>query len=183
MTARGRLALALGFAVYLIAWAFGSKALYPAAIGLMLVALLAWAWMRLARRPDRLSRMTRKREHFEGDDVEIALEVELGPGLLPPFPVVLHERIAKLGARRTRLRRGGSRLRAAYLLERVPRGRYVLEEARAVLEDPFGLARAEVELSTGAPLLVYPRLVTLERLFSDAGAALPEGRRLLLRRP
>lgn len=183
MTRRGRLALALGLAAYLVAWAFGSKALYPVATGLVLVTLLMWAWMRLARKPTRLSRHTDKLEHFEGDDVAVSVEVELGPGVLPPGPVFLQERLSKLGERETRLRRGGAGLYARYGLSRVPRGRYLLEDVRVVLEDPFGFERVEAELPAAAALLVYPRLVALDRVFSDIGATLPEGRRLLMRRP
>ena len=62
-------------------------------------------------------------------------------------------------------------------------GRYAVEEARAAIEDPFGLARAEVELPAGGALVVYPRLVALDRLFSESGAHAQDGRRLLLRRP
>ena len=51
MTHRGRVALALGGATYLAAWAFGSKVLYPVALGLIAAVLLAWAWTRLANRP------------------------------------------------------------------------------------------------------------------------------------
>ena len=51
------------------------------------------------------------------------------------------------------------------------------------IDDPFGLARAEVELAAGGALLVYPRLVPLDRLFSESGAHAQDGRRLLLRRP
>lgn len=184
MTRRGRLALALGLGAYLVAWAFGSKAVYPVAIGLVLAAVLAWAWMRLARQPLSLCRTTLGRDYFEGDDVDVSLEVELGPGLLPPGLVVLHEQLAKLGERRTSLRGRGSRVRGRYVLERVPRGRYTLEHAQAVLQDPFGLVRTEASLPpSGAATLVYPRLVRLDTLFSDAGRTLPEGRRLLLRRP
>ena len=50
-----------------------------------------------------------------------------------------------------------------------------------MLEDPFGLARAQVDLDAASTILVYPRLVELDRLFSGAGASLPEGRRLLMR--
>jgi uncharacterized protein (DUF58 family) len=93
---------------------------------------------------------------------------------------VLNERMSKLGPRVTRLEGVGSRRMGAYVLERLPRGRYELQEATAVLEDPFGLARIEAELDAASTILVYPRLVELERLFSDAGASLPEGRRLLM---
>ena len=51
MTSRGRLALALGATTYLAAWAFGSKILYPVAIGLPVAVLLAWLWTALANRP------------------------------------------------------------------------------------------------------------------------------------
>src|SRR5207248_5535973 len=51
------------------------------------------------------------------------------------------------------------------------------------LEDPFGLEQAEVKLQGGGALLVYPRLVELDRLFSETGSHSLDGRRLLLRRP
>ena len=52
-----------------------------------------------------------------------------------------------------------------------------------MIDDPFGLAHAEVDLVAGGSLLVYPRLVALDRLFSESGAHAQDGRRLLLRRP
>jgi uncharacterized protein (DUF58 family) len=64
----------------------------------------------------------------------------------------------------------------------VPRGRYRID-AVAVVEDPFGLERIELPLGRQPALVVYPRLVELERLFSEVGAHAGEGRRLLLQRP
>ena len=180
MTRRGRLVLLVGVAVYLAAWAFGSRALYPLAVGLVVAAIAAWIWMRLARRPVRLIHSGRGRDHYEGDDVDVRVEVELTRGGLPPSAVVLDQRMSKLGERVTRLEGSGRRRSGTYVLERLPRGRYELQEVNAVLEDPFGLARAEVGLDAASTILVYPRLVELERLFSDAGASLPEGRRLLM---
>jgi len=178
VTRRGRFALLFGVAAYLAAWAFGSKALYPLAVGLVVAPLAAWAWMRLARRPVSLTRVTRGRDHFEGDDVEVEVRVELGPGI-PPAAVVLQESISKLGERTTRLRGG----EAQYVLARLPRGRYEVVRAAAVLEDPFGLARTEVELSAHSPVLVYPRLVRLQQLFTEVGSTLSEGKRVLVHRP
>ena len=43
MTRRGRAVLALGFFVYLAAWVFGSRALYPVATGLLFTVALAVA--------------------------------------------------------------------------------------------------------------------------------------------
>ena len=98
---------------------------------------------------------------LEGEDVWVTLEAR--PETRVPAPsLVVSERIAKLGPRRTQLSRSGRLYRGTYVLERVPRGRYAVEEARATIEDPFGLEREEVDLTTGGALLVYPRLVDLE---------------------
>src|SRR5205814_4744473 len=57
------------------------------------------------------------------------------------------------------------------------------EETTALIEDAFGFDRVELELAAPGALLVYPRLVELDRLFSETGASARDGRRLLLRRP
>ena len=182
MTKNGRLALALGVATYAAAWAFGSKPLYPIATGLLLVVLFAWASVRLAKKPMRLVRTTSAQEQLEGEDLRVHLELQPESRVLP-VSVVLVEEMGRLGERRVPLRRGDRRLFGSYVLRSLPRGRYPFGEARALLEDPFGLEHAEVPLRAGGALLVYPRLVELDRLFSETGAHSPDGRRLLLRRP
>ncbi len=183
LTRRGRMTFLFGVTVYVVAWAFGSKSLYPVAVGLVLAVLLAWAWIRLARRPEALQWGSRRREHIEGDEVQIEIEARLEPGRVPPPATLLEQSVRSLGVRRTRLERNGDVLSARYRLVGVPRGRYVLRGARAIMEDPFGLERAEIKLPGGSTLLVYPRLAELGELFSDWGAGQPHGRRLLLRRP
>ena len=179
MTHRGRLALALGGATYLAAWAFGSKVLYPVALGLPAAVLLAWLLTRLANRPLQLRRTLPPGERLEGEDVEVGLEL-LGERPLVPAKWVLRERIGRLGEHATPLAAHG---RASYVLEALPRGRYAFEDTRAEIEDPFGLERVEQPLSAPGALLVYPRLVELDRLFSESGARSHDGRRLLLQRP
>src|SRR5262249_12884162 len=66
---RGRSVLALGFVVYAAAWIFGSKPLYPVAIGLLAVSLLSWLWVRVAKGPFRFHRRTRESYVYEGEDV------------------------------------------------------------------------------------------------------------------
>ncbi len=177
LTPRGRLALALGAVTYLAAWTFGARALYPPAVGLVLAAALAWTWLRVCAKPVRLHRSVRGGRRLEGHDATVDLVVELA-GRIPPPPMRLHERIAKLGERETDLGRG----RARYTLWALPRGRYTVEEARVVLEDTFGLARLDVPLETRGALVVYPRHVELDRIFSEHGLRDPGGIRLLLRR-
>jgi uncharacterized protein (DUF58 family) len=179
MTRRGRLALVLGGATYLGAWAFGSKILYPVALGLPVAVLLAWLWTAFANRPLQLRRTLPAGERLEGEDVEIEVDLASERRLLPARWTLL-ERISKLGQRATALGADG---RGRYVLERLPRGRYTFEDSMAVIEDPLGLERVEQPLTAPAALLVYPRLVELERLFSESGTRSHDGRRLLLRRP
>jgi uncharacterized protein (DUF58 family) len=179
LTRRGRLALVLGGATYLGAWAFGSTVLYPVALGLPMAVLLAWLWTALANRPLQLRRTLPAGERLEGDDVEIRVDLTSERRLVPARWTLL-ERIGKLGRRATTV---GANGRARYVLERLPRGRYTFEESVAVIEDPLGLERVEQRLAAPAALLVYPRLVELERLFSESGTRSHDGRRLLLQRP
>jgi uncharacterized protein (DUF58 family) len=182
MSMTARVALALAAATYLVAWAFGSRALYPLAVGLALVAVTAWGWTRLAAGPMRLRRRAGRGEHFEGEDVWVSVELERR-SLVPTGPLTLVERLGELGERRTRLRRDGRRLAGEYVLERLPRGRYDVESAEVVIEDPFGLERVAVPLQAPGAVLVFPRLVALDTLFSESGRHAQDGRRLLLRRP
>src|SRR5919201_5368055 len=174
MTRNGR--LALGAATYLAAWAFGSVPLYPIATGLLLVVLFAWASVRLAKKPMRLVRTTSAHEQLEGEDLRVHLELQPDSRVLP-VSIVLVDEVGRLGERHVPLRRGDGRLFGSYVLRRPPRGRYPFGQARAILEDPFGLERAEVQLAGGGALLVYPRLVELGRLFSETGAHSLDGRR------
>jgi uncharacterized protein (DUF58 family) len=178
MTARGRALLGLGLLTYVVARAFGSTPLYPVALGLLLAPLVAWLWIRLAQGPMRLHRTVQAGGRLEGDDVEVELRLEHSSHLPPPS-LVLVENVSGLGERRTPLESRHGR----YRLAGVRRGRYLFHDVRAVLEDAFGLQRAEIPLAAPWTLLVYPRLVELDRLFSEGGTYAQDGRRLLLRRP
>jgi uncharacterized protein (DUF58 family) len=181
LTARGRLVLLLGGAVYLGAWAFGARTLYPVAVGFVLAAVLAWAWVRLLDKPMTLDRSTWGEEHVEGADVPVTLELD-HEGPLRPSTLPVVERISGLGEREVTLARNGDRLEGRFVLRSVPRGRYPFSSSYAILEDPFGLERTHVPLGASGALLVYPRLVELGELFSESGAYAREGRRLMIRR-
>jgi uncharacterized protein (DUF58 family) len=182
VTPRGKLVLAVGVLAYVGAWLFGATSVYPAAAGLVLGPLAARAWVRAAAGPIRLARRPGRGSLVEGEDVWIRLEAQ-PQSRVPPPALRVRERLARLGDQEVPLRRDRRAHRGTYVLERVPRGRYVVEEAVATLEDPFGLASAEVALDTGAAIVVYPRLVELDALFSESGAHAQDGRRMLLRRP
>lgn len=183
MTARGRGVLALGVLCWIIAVVFGSPALYPVAAGLVIVVPLAVAWVRITLRQPRVTRRWRHEDVLEREDVRIQLELEREPGV--PLPaVVAHERLGRLGEKQVELRpHGRGRHWGSYILRDVPRGRHRFEPVRLAISDPFGLAEAGMALETQEALVVYPRLVELERLFVDGGAGPEHGRQLLLRRP
>ncbi len=182
MTPKGRWALVLAAVAYLAARAFGSKPLYPVAVGLALTVLVAWVWVRAFSGSFQLRRTLGRIDHLEGDDVRVALSLEHDSRV--PLPSVsLVERIGKLGVRQTPLEHRRGRLAARYELSSLRRGSYVFEETRAIFEDPFGLDRLEIPVAAPGALLVYPRLVDLDRLFSESGSQAQDGRRLLLRRP
>ena len=182
LTPRGRLLLILGGALYVAAWAFGSQALYPVAIGFLLAVLVSALSVHAAARPMAYRRRADSLEHVEGDDVVIDVELEArGPLELVSVSVIEH--FARLGERRIPLRWDGSFLRGRYVLQSVARGRYALEHATALVEDPFGLEQGRVPLADQGALLVLPRIVELDLLFSESGTRADHGRRLLLRRP
>jgi uncharacterized protein (DUF58 family) len=182
VTRRGRLTLALGLATYVAAWAFGAQALYAPAVGLVLASLAALAWTQLLSRPLRLHRSVDRERPVEGDDVLIRVELETDGGVLPGS-VVLHDPAGGLGERDVTVPRDGKRLRTAYRVRRVPRGRYRFSDAEVAIEDPFGLARREQPLPDTGTLLVYPRLTRLASLFSERGLRTHGAGRVLLRRP
>ena len=190
MTGRGRAVLLLGVFCWIIAVVFGSPALYPVAAGLVIVVPLAVAWVRITLRQPHLSRRWRQEDAvwrnddlLERDDVRIQLELEREPGV--PLPsVVARERIGRLGDEEVELRpHSRGRHWGSYRFYNVPRGRHRFDPVRLSITDPFGLAEARLTLDEQQALVVYPRLVELERLFFDGGAGPEHGRRLLLRRP
>lgn len=183
LTDRGRYALALGGATYLAGWAFGSHVLYPIAVGLVLVVIAAAFWVRFLAKPVRLRRAVRGGNHVAGDDVPVSLELDV-EGRAIPTTLTVSEGIERLGRREVVLtRRTGQRLRGDYVISRVPRGRYPFVPLTVAIDDPFGLERKEIELDAPGALLVFPRLVSLDALFSETGSRVQEGRRLLMRRP
>jgi uncharacterized protein (DUF58 family) len=148
----------------------------------VLAVAAAALWVRFLAKPMTLNRILSEGEHLAGDDIPVRLEVDL-EGRMPSGALVVRERIARLGEIETVMVNRRGRLRGSYRIEHVSRGRYAVESVDAVLEDPFGLERVELKLPAGESLLVYPRLVDLDGLFSESGARALEGRRLLLRRP
>ena len=182
LTDRGRWILAFGGGVYLAAWGFGSDALYPIALGLVLAVAAAAFWVRFLSRPVTLNRILSEERHVDGDDIPVRLEVDVD-GRIPSGALVVRERIGRLGERETVMVNRRGRLRGSYSFEHVPRGRYPVEAVEAILEDPFGLERVEIEAAGRGVPARLPEARRAGRTLLGLGSDALEGRRLLLRRP
>ncbi len=181
LTLRGRFALLLGAALYAVSWGFGIDEGYALAVGLILVVAAAFVYVRIGAGPLRFVRRAGRGEHVEGADLPVRVEVVAENGLAP-FGATLVDSLPGGEEQLVALERRGDRLAGSYVLPGLPRGRYRLDAARLVIEDPFGLERVERRLDAGGAVVVYPRVYELDRLFSDGGAPGGTGRRLLLSR-
>lgn len=182
MTRRGRAVLAIGLLVWIVAWLFGSRALFPVAAGFVLAVLAGVAWVRLSRQPLAASRSWGGHGLVEGDDVRIMVRIR--PSSRIPFPVaVAHDVVGRLGEHTIELRRESGVLVGSYTLRALARGRHVFEPIRVSIADPWQLAERSLRVDAREVLVVYPRLAELDGLFSEPGATLADGRRLPLRRP
>jgi uncharacterized protein (DUF58 family) len=176
---RGATALLLGGVAYAASWAFGSQSLAVVGIGLALAGGLALVWSRWARGPLRLTVQAAPAPVIEGDTLRLELELTRRRAV-PLAAVVLHLRWARLGEHEVSLRGAGRLLTGRLVLAAVPRGVHRPELVEVTHEDPLGLERIVQALPRQRPLLVRPRVLFLEALFSDAG---PEGGAARLRRP
>jgi uncharacterized protein (DUF58 family) len=171
--------LALGLAALVASWAFGSRPLAPIGVGLVLAAVAARLWARAVAGRVMLERRLGSDLSLEGDDVTISYRLARA-SRIPVGTAFVRETVGRLGVHEGRVRGGRAEMRLAA----VPRGRYLLERAEVVLEDPLGLERVSLAPGGGGhALVVAPRVVELGALFSDAGRDSFQGRRLLLRRP
>ncbi len=178
---RGGGALLLGIVALVGAAAFGSRALGVVGVGLLLAGGLGRAWAVFARSRVRASAEAHPASATEGDEVRLALEVRR-ESRVPTGAAVVQAQLGRLGHVRCRLRGHGAVLRGQIELGRPPRGRFRITEATLELGDPLGLETVTLPLEIPTAVVVQPRLVQLETLFSDSGRVGSDGRRLLLRR-
>ena len=182
---RGRLALALGCATYLAAWAFGSKPLYPVALGLLARRRSSPALWTAAREPSR-SRLRRRLpevDRFEGDDVR-------GAARAPASRAASCRRRSSLRRADRQARRardaaaGAARATRRYVLRSVPRGRYAFEESTRRDRGPVRARPRSRSRSRRRARCSSTRGSSSSTGSSPRrGTRAHDGRRLLLRRP
>jgi len=176
-------ALLLGACVTVAALMFGSRPLGVAGVGLLLAAGAARVWAGLVQGPISVVHGAHPAPAVEGDRVRLRIEVQRA-SRIPVGSIVARGSLDRLGAYERRLTGRGRSAAADLDLGLLPRGRFAISDARIELGDHLGLESVSLAVDpAGAAVVVHPRLVELQMLFSDAGRLGGAGRRLLLRRP
>jgi uncharacterized protein (DUF58 family) len=174
--------LALGAVAMVAAFATGSRPLGVVGVGFLVAALLTWLWAWLVDGPVAVTTTIAPIPAVEGDHVRVAVDVRRASHM-PVGSMVLQLSAGRLGERICRLRSRGRRATGELDLGRLPRGIYMLSDTRVVFGDLLGLVSvAPCTTCEPATAVVRPRLTALDGLFSDAGRAAGDGRRVLLRR-
>ena len=175
--------VALGAIALVAAIASGSRALGVVGVGFLLAGGVTWLWAWLVDRPVHIDHRFDPSPATEGDAVRVALGVQRR-SRTPVGSMTVRLTVGKLGTCSCRLRgHDGGVARGGVTLGPLPRGVYELSDARVVFGDLLGLVTVSPRvLCDPSTLVVRPRLTALDGLFSDAGRAVGDGRRVLLRR-
>lgn len=143
---------AAGAVLCAVAAAFAAPELYVPGVSLLLVGVVAPAWVNLAARGVRLSLRAPEGVVQEGERVTVQLAVARGRCPLPAgtLTLVSPEQALALPSRRD----GGT---ATTSLPMYRRGRHAIGPLRLTVRDPLGLYSREVSSSAGE-VLVLPRV-------------------------
>jgi uncharacterized protein (DUF58 family) len=174
--------LALGAVAMAAAIASGSRPLGVVGVGFLFASALSWLWTWFAESPTAVSYAVAPVPATEGDRVRVAIEARrLSRLLLGSMSV--RATVGRLGPRECALESSGRVSRGSFELDRPPRGVFRITETAISLGDLLGLVAVSPPVTAdAATVVVRPRLVALDGLFSDAGSGAGDGRRLLLRR-
>jgi len=174
--------LVLGAIALVAALATGSRVLGVVGVGFLIAGVVTWAWAWFADSPVAVTTTVTPTPAVEGDRVRVAVDVRRTSGT-PVGSLTVRVSAGRLGERSVRLRPRGRRASGEVDLGRLPRGVYTFSETEVVLGDLLGLVTVTPALvCEPATVVVRPRLTELDGLFSDAGRAAGDGRRILLRR-
>jgi uncharacterized protein (DUF58 family) len=174
--------LSLGVVALVAALATGSRVLGVVGVGFLIAGAVTWVWAWLADSPVAVTTTVTPSPAVEGDRVRLAVDVRRTSGT-PVGSLTVRVSAGRLGERSFRLRPRGRRASGDVDLGRLPRGVYPFSDTEVVLGDLLGLVTVKPVLVCDSPtVVVRPRLTELDGLFSDAGRAAGDGRRILLRR-
>jgi uncharacterized protein (DUF58 family) len=160
---RASSAIGLGLALLVAGRLFGTAALFPAGIALLVIPLVSVAWVSLAVSGLRLRRSVPGAPVIEGRGY--ALELALEGGLLPPPGGSLTDPLLD---RTLVIRRRSHRWEETVVFAR--RGRRALGTAEALVHDSFWLGARRRRSAAGGEIVVLPRVEPLRFTAGGAGA-------------
>ena len=174
--------VALGTIALVAAIASGSRALGVVGVGFLLACGVTWLWAWLVDGPVHVIHKVDPAPAVEGDAVRVALGVRRR-SWVPLGSLTVRLTVGKLGACSCRMHGHGRLAKGGINLGPLPRGVFELSEPSVVFGDLLGLVTVTPRVvSEHVTVVVRPRLTALDGLFSDAGRAAGDGRRVLLRR-
>jgi uncharacterized protein (DUF58 family) len=174
--------VALGAIALVAAIASGSRALGVVGVGFLLAGGVTWLWAWLVDSPVHVVHKIDPSPAVEGDAVRVALGVRRR-SRVPLGSVSVRLTVGKLGTCSSRMRGHGQLAKGGINLGPLPRGVFALSDPKVVFGDLLGLVNVTPHVACEpATVVVRPRLTALDGLFSDAGRAGGDGRRVLLRR-
>jgi uncharacterized protein (DUF58 family) len=174
--------VALGIIALVAAVASGSRVLGVVGVGFLIAGGLTWLWAWVADGPVTAVHSVTPSPATEGDRVRLAVRLERA-SRIPVGSTSVRFEAGRLGELSCRVHGHGRTATGEIDVGRPPRGVYVLSDTTVVLGDLLGLlAIAPRVVCERTSIVVRPRLVALDGLFSDAGTAVGDGRRVLLRR-
>ena len=174
--------LALGAIALTAAVASGSRALGVVGVGFLLAAGVSWLWAWLVDGPVSVVETVTPVPATEGDRVRVGIEVSRY-SRTPLGSMTVRLDVGRLGERTCRPRGQGRLATGEIDLGPLPRGVFTLTGTEVVLGDLLGLVTVAPRVACDpVTVVVRPKLTALDGLFSDAGRAVGDGRRVLLRR-
>jgi uncharacterized protein (DUF58 family) len=166
---------AAGIVALIAAGGFGTPALRPLGIGMLILGVGAIALVEVVAKGVRISRGVDREALPSGERAVATVRLNgwpvrnralgiLGWEIRPGLPET-----ARSEARRPTWL--GSEIRAEFRFSGLPRGEHRFGPPGVAIADPFGLARVRRAVETDATLLILPRTVPIAVPFWESGAA------------
>jgi uncharacterized protein (DUF58 family) len=169
ISARGAVVVAVGVLLWIAARVVGSQDLHIVAVGVTILPLIAWVFVRLNRHNLEMTRRLSATKVPLGQRVTVDLEVENHSGVATSF-LLLEDLLPVSLGRPARIVLTGiparTSQRVTYSLTCRNRGRFHIGPVSIAASDPFALTRVRVDFRHRDELVVFPEI---ERL----GSGLP----------
>lgn len=173
-TSRGWAAFAAGVCLWVAARMVGSRDLHMLAAGIVVLPFLAALLVRWTPARFDVRRQLSATRVFSGSTVTVTLTLA-NQGRTTTSYALLEDRVPAALGKPVRLVVAGvppgGRQSVSYSLGCRRRGRFMLGPLDVALSDPFGLARASVQIPSESELIVYPEVEELELSGLVSGAS------------